>query len=144
MDTPKQKGMSSQPREGLSVMVRYSTPYVVPLTMTPSLSRNSTPDVMPLTMTPSLSQNSTPDVMPHTLTSPYKRVPVEPLNFRPLNLYITRHHFLTISVLLVPPKPKEFDKKVLILASRVFFTMFNLAECSSGFSKLILGAIKLF
>src|ERR1700754_5105502 len=45
---------------------------------------------------------------------------------------------------LVPPNPKELDKNIFISFSTVSVARFNLAEYSSGFSKLILGATKEF
>lgn len=42
----------------------------------------------------------------------------------------------------VPPNPKEFDKNKLIFLSTAVGLMFSLAENSSGFSKLMLGATK--
>ena len=52
--------------------------------------------------------------------------------------------FLRIRVELVPPKPNELERKQLIFCSLVSGIMLILAESSSGFSKLILGAKKLF
>ena len=42
---------------------------------------------------------------------------------------------------LVPPKPKELDKKVSKLVSRRLAAILIFALCSSGFSKLMFGAI---
>src|ERR1700749_5086456 len=45
---------------------------------------------------------------------------------------------------LVPPNPKEFDRKVSISFMTVLVAMLSLAEYSSGFSKLMFGAINEF
>jgi hypothetical protein len=42
---------------------------------------------------------------------------------------------------LVPPNPKELDRKILIFFEIVSQIILSLAEASSGVSKLILGAI---
>src|SRR5688572_22334762 len=44
----------------------------------------------------------------------------------------------------VPPKPNEFDKNTSIFLFVAFVMIFRLAECSSGVSKLIFGAMKEF
>ena len=54
------------------------------------------------------------------------------------------YRFRMIKVELVPPKPNELDKKVSNCVSTRSVGIFNLAESSSGFSKLTLGAIKPF
>jgi len=51
---------------------------------------------------------------------------------------------LTMSVLFVPPKPKALERNMLKGFSMVWETMLSFAENSSGFSKLILGAMKPF
>jgi hypothetical protein len=49
-----------------------------------------------------------------------------------------------IRVEFVPPKPKELDRNTSIFFSVAFVTIFNLAESSSGVSKLIFGATNEF
>ncbi len=51
------------------------------------------------------------------------------------------HDFFTIKALLVPPNPKEFDKKALIFLWMVLLAILRFLENSSGVSKLMLGAI---
>ena len=50
----------------------------------------------------------------------------------------------TFANLYVPPKPKELLRTTFTSVSTVLAAIFSFAECSSGFSKLILGATKLF
>ena len=52
--------------------------------------------------------------------------------------------FFIISVLLVPPKPNELDSITSNFFDCVEEIIFRFCEYSSGFSKLILGAIKSF
>ena len=47
----------------------------------------------------------------------------------------------TINDEFVPPNPKEFDKNTSMFLLIVLSAIFNLAESSSGFSKLIFGAM---
>ncbi len=54
------------------------------------------------------------------------------------------YKFLTISVELVPPKPKELERKVSKCVETRAPGMLSLAESSSGFSKLRLAATKSF
>lgn len=59
-------------------------------------------------------------------------------------MYYETPIFFTINVEFVPPKPKELDRKVSKCLDTRFAGIFNRAESSSGFSKLMWGAIKPF
>lgn len=52
--------------------------------------------------------------------------------------------FLITSAELVPPNPNEFERMYFSSRSVVSFAMLSRAESSSGFSKFIFGATKLF
>ena len=64
------------------------------------------------------------------------------------NLFFGQCHlslaFLSISAEFVPPNPNELDKNTSIFLFKVFLTIFNFPESSSGFSRLILGAMNEF
>lgn len=49
-------------------------------------------------------------------------------------------HFFSTRALFVPPNPKEFDRSRSIFFSTVLSAMLSFWECSSGVSKLMLGA----